>query len=185
MPRAPHLQSYASAAPSRSTVTSYGWISAADPVEQDPPLAADRVGPDAAGEELRGQLLDERAADLAADLLAAVGDRQRRGEDRLRARAFVGVAGRRDPNSVGNIARQPSGSVVSPFITARASTRWAGVASASSAGGASDERVGLDPRVDDRPGVAGRVLEPHGRSPIASRTTCGNVDSQSMARCGS
>ena len=31
IPRAPHLQSYASAAPSRSTVTSYGWISARTP----------------------------------------------------------------------------------------------------------------------------------------------------------
>ena len=31
MPRAPHLQSQASAAPSRSTVTSYGWISARTP----------------------------------------------------------------------------------------------------------------------------------------------------------
>ena len=31
---------------------------------------------------------------------------------------------------------------------------------------ARDERVGLDPGVDDRAGVAGRVLEPHGRSPM-------------------
>ena len=55
----------------------------ADPIEQDAPLATDGVGADPAREELRGQLLDERAADLAADLLAAVGDRQRRLEDRL------------------------------------------------------------------------------------------------------
>ena len=35
-------------------------------------------------------------------------------------------------NRVGNIVRQPSGSIDSPFITARASTRCAGVAVASS-----------------------------------------------------
>ena len=41
MPRAPHLQSYASVAPSRSTVTSYGMDLRPDPVEQDAPLAPD------------------------------------------------------------------------------------------------------------------------------------------------
>ena len=35
------------------------------------------------------------------------------------------------PKSVGNIVRQPSGSSVSPFMTARASSRWVGLASAS------------------------------------------------------
>ena len=167
MPRAPHLQSYASAAPSRSTVTSYGWISAADAVEQDPSLAPDRGRARPAGaRSCAGQLLDDRAADLAADLLAALGDRQRRLEDRLGARAARPrrrvAAG---PNSVGNIVRQPSASVVSPFITARASTRWAGVASASSVGGARDQRIRLDPGVDDRARVPRGVLEPHGRSP--------------------
>ena len=37
-----------------------------------------------------------------------------------------------DPNRLGNIVRQPTGSTVSPFITARARRRWTGVASASS-----------------------------------------------------
>ena len=92
----------------------------------------DRRRADPAGEELGGELLDECAADLAADLLAPVGDRQRRLEDRLGACQVV--RRRRSPpvrTSVGNIVRQPSGSAVSPFITARASRRWTGVASAS------------------------------------------------------
>ena len=134
MPRAPHLQSYASAAPSRSTVTSYGMDLRPDAVEQDPPLAPDGVAADPAGEQLRGELLDERAADLAADLLAAVGDRERGLEDRLGAGR---VAGRRRPPPIrtgsGTSPASRSGSVVSPFMTARASTRSAGVASASSA----------------------------------------------------
>ena len=51
---------------------------------------------DPTGQELRGQLLDERATDLAADLLAAIGDRERRLEDRLRADPLTaGAAGRR------------------------------------------------------------------------------------------
>ena len=67
-----------------------------DAVEQDAALAADGVGPDPAGEETCGQLLDERAADLAADLLAAVGDGQRGREDRLGAGRLGGVGiGRR------------------------------------------------------------------------------------------
>ena len=52
-------------------------------------------------------------------------------------------------------------------------------------GRACDGRVGLDAGVDDGARIAGRVLEPHGGSPRATRTTCGKVDSQSMARCGS
>ena len=102
--------------------------------------------------------------------------------DRVRS----GPAATAGPNSVGNIARQPSGSVVSPFITARARTRWAGVASASSVGRAgrragppgSPRRRPRDRRAP-RPGTSRR-------SPSAdAATTCGNVDSQSMARCGS
>ena len=113
---------------------------------------------------MRRELLDDRAAELAADLLAAVGDLEapaRIASDRFALRA----SGTDGPNSVGNIAIQPAGSVVSPFITARARTRWAGVASARSVGGARDERVGLDAGVDDRAPVARRVLEPHGVSP--------------------
>ena len=133
MPRAPHLQSYASADPLRSTVTSYGWISAADAVEQDPPLAADRVRPDPPREELRGDLLDERAADLAADLLAAVGDGQRRLEDRLRA----GHARRRRPSPT---ARTGSGtsSASRPDRSSRRSSRRAPAA----VGRASHRRAG-------------------------------------------
>ena len=184
MPRAPHLQSYASAAPSRSTVTSYGWISAATPSNRIRRSRRTAAAPTRRASSSRGQLLDERAADLAADLLAAVGDLQRRGQDRLGADAVAGRSAAA-PNRVGNIVRQVAGSVVSPFITARARTRCAGRGVGEQVGGAADERIGLDARVDDGPAVACRVLEPHGRSPSATRTTCGNVDSQSMARCGS
>ncbi len=112
-------------------VTSYGWISARHAVEQDAPLPLDEGRAQAPGEQLRRELLHERAADLAAHLLAPVGDLQRRGQDRLRAgpRAPGRPPG---PKSVGNIVRQASASVVSPFMTARASTRWGTVASASS-----------------------------------------------------
>ena len=102
-----------------------------DAIEQDPPLAPDGLRARRAGPAAGGELLDDRAADLAADLLAAVGDLERGGQDR-----FAPLARRRrrlaGPKSVGNVARQPSASVVSPFMTARASTRWATVASASS-----------------------------------------------------
>ena len=87
MPRAPHLQSYASAAPGRSTVTSYGWISAATPSNRIRRSRLTASGADAACEQPGGDLLDDRAADLAADLLAAVGDLQRGGQDRLARRA--------------------------------------------------------------------------------------------------
>ena len=105
-----------------------------DPIEQDPSFAPDGGGPDPSRQKPRGQRLDDRATDLVADLLASVGDRQGDLQDRLGpARGSTPSRWRRSgPNSVGNIARQPSGSVVSPFMTARARTRWAGVASASS-----------------------------------------------------
>ena len=108
-----------------------------------------------------------RAADLAADLLAAVGDREGGGQDRL------GPAGRASAGSapvaeqVGNIARQPSGSVVSPFITARASTRWAGVASASRAAVARRPAGPPGSRRRRRPGRPGR--RPGTSRPFAER----------------
>ena len=93
-----------------------------DAVEQDPPLAPDRRrrgGRVAAPQEQLGERLDDRAAVLAADLLAALGDGERGGEDRL------GSFGRLTPvaNRAGNIARQASASVDSPFMTARARSR--------------------------------------------------------------
>ena len=184
MPRAPHLQSYASAAPSRSTVTSYGCISA-DAVEQDRAARGGRRRRRPGARAAAGERLDDRAAELAADLLAAVGDLEAtpRGSPRTGSRS---AAGRRSaPKSVGNIVRHAPGRCVSPFITARASTRCAGVASASSVGGARDQRVGLDPRVDDGPAVAAASWNLTAARAEASRTTCGKVDSQSIARCGS
>src|SRR4029078_8360350 len=110
MPRAPHLQSMASASPGVSTVTSYGWISARTPSNRirrsrrtaaagrgAPPGPARRptaraVGrarrPGAAPHEQLGDRLDERAADLGPDLLAAVRDLERRSQNRLAAPAL-------------------------------------------------------------------------------------------------
>ena len=175
MPRAPHLQSYASAAPSRSTVTSYGWISARTPSNRIRRSRRTASGADPAGEELRRELLDERAADLAAHLLAAVRDRERRLEDRLRPGERRPASPRRATarTASGTSSASRSGSAVSPFITARARTRWTSVASASSVGGAGDERIGLDAGVDHRPRVARSVLEPHGRSPTRDEDDLG------------
>ena len=96
-------------------------------VEQDPPLAPDggRGGPGPGRRRTRtlGQRLDDRAAELGADLLAALGDLEGCREDRLAALA-LGSGGRCGrPNSVGNIARQVAGRSTSPFITARARIR--------------------------------------------------------------
>ena len=156
-----------------------------DAIEQDAALAADGLGPGPAGEETRGQLLDEGSADLAADLLAAVGDGQRRREDRLGAGGIAVVRRRLGPEQrrehgppavgLGRLAVH-DGAREDAFGEGRVGEQVRR---------ARDRRVRLDPGVDHRPGVLRRVLEPHGRSPIASSTTCGNVDSQSIARCGS
>ena len=65
------------------------------------------------------------------------------------------------PNRVGNMTRQPSGSVVIPFITALARIALRCGGSRQGIGGPCHERVGLDPGVHDRPPVTGRILEPH------------------------
>ena len=104
------------------------------PVEQDPALPADGAPRRPAGEEELGDRLHDRSADLAADLLAAAAtasDAARIASER--SRSAVPALGAVDPNSDGKIVRQASASVVSPFITARARTRCAGVASARSA----------------------------------------------------
>ena len=102
--------------------------------------------------------------------------------DRLRS-APRGYGRRRTAS--GTSPAIPPASVVSPFIAARARTRWAGVASASSVAARFTSGSAWIPGVDDRAAVAGGVLEPHGVSPRASSATCGKVDSQSIARCGS
>ena len=52
--------------------------------------------------------------------------------------------------------------------------------------GAGNERVCLDMRVDDGAAVRLRVRKPHqAASPSAASATCGSVESQSIARCGS
>ena len=142
MPRAPHLQSIASAAPGVSTVTSYGWISARTPsnrirrsrrtAEAAPPRAGAVRRP--APDEQLGQRLDDRAADLRADLLAPFGDLERRREDRLAALALGSVGrGAAARTASGTSPATTAGPVDIPFMTARARTRWAGAASASSA----------------------------------------------------
>ena len=106
-----------------------------DPVEQDPPLAADGGPGDEsrpAADESLGELLDDRAAELGADLLAALGDLERCGEDRLAPSALgtFGGGGRPEQAREHAPARTPASST-SPFITARARIRWSWVASAS------------------------------------------------------
>ena len=149
-------------------------------VEQDAPLAADGRG--AAGQEAGRQLLDDGAAVLAAGRLAAIGDLEARPREPGSAWSRrAGAASR--PKSDGKIRRQVSGSVRSPFITARASQRSAAVPSASRAASAGHERIGLDPGVDDGSGVRGGVLEPH-RSP-RSRMRKGESSSGSGSCSGS
>ena len=79
-----------------------------DAVEQDPPLAPDGRGDRRAapGQQARGDRLDDRAADLAADLLAAIGDLERDRQDRLgAARSTAGTSGRTGSGTSG--ARPP------------------------------------------------------------------------------
>ena len=61
----------------------------ANAVEQDPPFAADGVGPHPPREESRRQLLHDGAADLAADRLTTIRDLERHGQDRLGPCALV------------------------------------------------------------------------------------------------
>ena len=105
----------------------------ADAVEQDPPLAPDGAS---ARPAARGGCAVSSSTIAPRNWLRTCSPRSATAsdglEDRLGARRARRRRPRAGPNSVGNIVRQPSASVVSPFITARARTRWAGVASASS-----------------------------------------------------
>ena len=83
-----------------------------------------------------------------------------------RARAAASAAG---PNSVGNIAIQWAGSVDLAVHHGPGQDALGVTGIGEGVGGARDERVGLDARVHHRASVARRVLEPHGRSPSASR----------------
>src|SRR4029079_15850300 len=136
-------------------------------------------------EELGGDLFDECAADLAADLLTSVGDRERRLQDRLGARHVGGVAGRRRSEQ-GREHRSPAG-WIDRLAVHHCPRKKAldGGRVGEQRRSASDLRIRLDAGVDDGPRIAGCILEPHGLAPTATRTTWGKVDSQSMARCGS
>ena len=81
IPRAPHLQSHASAGALALDRHVVGVDLRRPPVEQDPALATDRVRP--LREQPLGHRLHDRAAELAPRLLAAIGHLERRGEDRL------------------------------------------------------------------------------------------------------
>ena len=67
-----------------------------DTIEQDPALAPDRRRDrrPASGKQPRGDRLDDRATDLAADLVATIGDLERDRQDRLRGRQPIGRHGR-------------------------------------------------------------------------------------------
>ena len=101
MPRAPHLQSTAAARTLDLDRDVVRVDLGPDAVEQDPPLAPDRRRRCirvAAPQQQLGERLDDRAAVLAADLLAALGDRQRGGEDRLGSLVSVWPVANSDGN---------------------------------------------------------------------------------------
>ena len=113
-------------------------------------------------------------AELAADLLAAIGDLERRppGPPPTRARPRRPAAA--GPNSVGNMVRQPSGSV-DLAVHHRARQHPLGVAAHRRGASAARATSGSAwmPGIHDGAPVARRVLEPHGVSPRATGRPAG------------
>ena len=184
MPRAPHLQSYASARAVPLDGDVVRMDLGAHAVEQDPSLAADGDSCRAASEQARGQLLDDRAAELAADRLAAFGDLEGDVEQRLSALTRSSAPRRRSEQ---RREHRPPGGAFGRLAVHHGTRHDAHrrLRVREQVRGSCDERIGLDAGVDDRSPVASRILEPHGRSPRAMRATWGTVESQSIARCGS
>ena len=159
-----------------------------DPVEQDPPLAPDGRGAGcaASGQQPRRDRLDDRAAELAADLVAAIGDLERDRQDSLGRGQPVG---RYVPAEQAREHPAPRRRVGPLAVHHGAGEEALGRTDIGQQGrGSGHERIRLDRRVDDCPAISRGVLKPHRAqpgSPRASSTTWGNVDSQSIARCGS
>ena len=109
MPRAPHLQSYASAAPSRSTVTSYGWISARTPSNR---IRRSRRTAAAPTRRARSRAVSSSTSAprtwlrTCSPRSATARDAARIASERAASPASPVAAG---PNRVGNIVRQPAG----------------------------------------------------------------------------
>ncbi len=123
----------------------------ADAIEQDPSLTPDSR--DAATRRARSCAVSSSTIAprnwlrTCSPRPATASDTSRIASDR--ARFSAGAVD--SPKSVGNIVRQASASVVSPFITARASTRCGERRICQERRGARHERVGLYAGVDDRP----------------------------------
>ena len=193
IPRAPHLQSNASDDPLTSTVTSYGWISARTPSNRIRRSRRIAAAGNAPGQEPGCELLDDGAADLAADLFASIGDRQRCGQDRLRSLAlgapgngrFDRVIDRRGGIEQGREHPTPAVGLGRLAVHDRPGQDPLGLGRmAEQLGGSSHQGIGLDPRIDHRATVARRILEAHAQASVsaASRTIWGSVDNQSIAR---
>ena len=149
-------------------------------VEQDATLPPDRTcrgGRMATPEQELRERLDDRPAVLAANLLAAVGDVKRCGQDGFR------VLGGTAATEEGGEHRPPRLRVRRFAIHDGPGEKALLIRRVGEEGGRPrNEGVCLDPSVDNGPGVWRRILESHGRSSTADRTICGNVDSQSIAR---
>src|SRR4029079_15786984 len=152
-------------------------------IEEDPSLAADRGDWHATGKQPPGELLDDRSAELAADGFPSSGDLEGDVEQRIGAIADRLV--RRRPEE-GREQPGPGRSIRRLAVHDRARHHaQRGIAVVEHVRGAPDQRIGLDAGIYDRPPIASGILEPHGRSPRAMSAICGNVESQSIARCGS
>ena len=192
MPRAPHLQSIASAAPVRLDGHVVRVDLGPDAVEQDPPLAPDRAVAGRADRRRAARIavsdstIAPRTCDRTCSPRSATSSAD--GEDRLAPRpvAVRARAGRRGLAEQGRDHRPPRRGVGRhPVHHGAGQDPLVRTGVGEEGRRAGDEGLGLDAGVDDGAGVRRGVLEPHGRSPSAIRRSCGNVDSQSIARCGS
>ncbi len=142
----------------------------AHPIEQDTPLTADRRYPDPRRKQPRGHLLDDRPAELGARALAAVGDLERDRQDRFSARPGGFIRPGEQRREHGPPAIRIGGL---PVHHGPGQDRLGRRSAADHFGRPGHQWVRLDAGVDDRPSIARRVLEPHGVSLRATRTTCG------------
>ncbi len=148
-----------------------------------------------------GQRFDDGTADLRADLLSALGDLDRDREDRLAPRRVAvraGATGGRLPEQARS-HRPPASRGPSTTRSSRPERGSAGPVrrrrGAMPRGRRADRpgspRTRPRGRPVRRPGTSSgdrrpaRIRSHQGRSPTAIRTSCGKVDSQSIARCGS
>ena len=137
-------------------------------VEEDPTLATDpRHGPRSkagtTADQQLGHRFDDRASELRANLLAAIGHGEGGGQDGLAAGALRSL-GRRGRSEEAREHRSPGALVGGHPVHHRASENPLVVGGVrEERGNPGNERVGLDPGVDHGAGVRRCVLEPHRR----------------------